>query len=74
MIQVFESIGTRDYSAQLDLNGTVIFMEGGREHTRLTLNDALAALAEVRHDDDDIRQATIDDMLRALIHDCARST
>jgi hypothetical protein len=74
MIQVSESIGTRDYSAQLDLNGMVIFMENGRERTRLTLNDALAALAEVRHDDDEIRQATIEDMLRALIHDCARST
>lgn len=73
MIEISERVGTRDFSAQLDLNGMVIFSEHGHERMRLTLNDALAALAEERDNDSDIRVATIDDMLHALIHDCARA-
>jgi hypothetical protein len=73
MIEISELVGTRDFSAQLELNGIVIFKEHGRERMRLTLNDALAALAEERDNDADIREATIGDMLHALIHDCARA-
>ncbi|TAL52988.1 hypothetical protein [Pandoraea sp.] len=73
MIEISETVGTRDFSAQLERTGIVIFKEHGRERSRLTLNDALAALAEERDDDEDIRGATVEDMLRALIHDCARA-
>ncbi|MBU6491479.1 MAG: hypothetical protein KGK15_04415 [Burkholderiales bacterium] len=73
MIEISETVGTRDFSAQLERTGIVIFKEHGHERSRLTLNDALAALAEERDDDEDIRAATVEDMLRALIHDCARA-
>jgi len=73
MIAISEMVGSRDFSAELELNGMIIFKEHGHERMRLTLNDALAALAEERDNDRDIRAATIDDMLHALIHDCARA-
>ncbi len=73
MIEVSEWVGSRDFSAQLALNGMITLKEHGRERMRLTLNDALAALAEERDTDEAIRTATIDDMLHALIHDCARA-
>lgn len=73
MIEVSEWVGSREFSTQLERYGVVIVKENGRERTRVTLNEALAALTQERHDDEDILEVTIEDLLRALIHQYARA-
>lgn len=73
MIEVLEMVGSRDFSAHLQPNGVIIVKENGRERTRMTMSDALATLTEERQTDEDILEATIEDMLRSLIHDFARA-
>jgi hypothetical protein len=70
-MEVFEQVGSRNFSAVLERNGVVILKEGHSELTRLTLTDALSALAEA-NDDASILDSTIDGMLRVLIHTYAR--
>lgn len=70
-MEVFEKVGTREFSAVLKLDASVILKEGSRELTRVTLNSALPAIAE-QNDGPAILDSTIADLLRALIREYAR--
>jgi len=70
-MEVFERVGTREFSALLELDGRVILKEGTRELTKTTLNSALPALAE-HSDGSAILDSTIADLLRALLREYAR--
>jgi hypothetical protein len=52
----------------LEPNGIVVVREGHEELGRMTLCDALAALAKERNDES-ILDATIGDALRAMLRD-----
>lgn len=70
-MEVFEKVGTREFSAVLKLDASVILKEGTRELTSVTLNSALPALAE-QNDGPAILESTIAELLRALIREYAR--
>jgi hypothetical protein len=70
-MELFEQVGTRQFSARLEPNGIIVIHEGHDEVGRMTLCDALASLAKER-DDQDILEATIGDTLRALMHEYGR--
>ncbi|MGP8434221.1 PRC-barrel domain containing protein [Paraburkholderia fungorum] len=72
-MEVFEKVGTREFSAILKLDASVILKEGSRELTAVTLNAALPALAEDRNGPA-ILESTISELLRALIREYARVT
>lgn len=70
-MEVFEKVGTRQFSAILKLDASVILKEGTRELTSVTLNSALPALAE-QNDGPAILESTVAELLRALIREYAR--
>ena len=70
-MEVFERVGTREFSALLELDGRVILKEGTRELTKTTLNSALPALTK-HSDGHAILDSTIADLLRALLREYAR--
>ena len=70
-MEVFEKVGTREFSALLELDGRVTLKEGARELTKMTLNSALPALAE-HSDGPAILDTTIAESLRALLREYAR--
>ena len=70
-MEVFEKVGTRAFSARLELDGRVTLKEGTRELTKMTLNSALPALAE-HSDGPAILDSTIAELLRALLREYAR--
>lgn len=72
-MEVFEKVGTREFSAVLKLDAGVILKEGARELTGTTLNSALPALAKYRNGPA-ILESTIAELLRALIREHARVT
>jgi len=72
-MEVFEKVGTREFSAILKLDASVILKDGARELTPVTLNSALPALAQDRNGAA-ILESTIADLLRALIREYARVT
>lgn len=74
MIEVSEWVGSREVSVRLERYGLVIVKENGQEKTRLTLNEALTALIKEQDKDENILAATIEDLMRALIHDYARAS
>jgi len=45
-MEVFEKVGTRAFSARLELDGRVTLKEGTRELTKTALNSALPTSAE----------------------------
>ncbi|MBN3788325.1 hypothetical protein DID96_06260 [Burkholderia sp. Bp8963] len=73
MIDVFETIGSRAFSAHLAKDGMVTLMEQRHEVDRVTLATAYAALVEDVAQEDDLRDATVEGMMRALIQGYARS-
>lgn len=73
MIDVYETIGSRAFSAHLAKDGMVTLMEQRQEVDRVTLATAYAALVEDVETDDDLREATVEGMMRALIQGYARS-
>jgi hypothetical protein len=70
-MEVFEKVGTREFSALLELDGRVTLKEGARELAKLTLNSALPVLAE-HSDGPAILDSTIAELLRALLRQHAR--
>ena len=70
-MEVFEKVGTRAFSARLELDGRVTLKEGTRELTKMTLNSALPALAK-HSDEPAILDSTIAELLRALLREYAR--
>jgi hypothetical protein len=70
-MEVVEKVGTREFSAILKLDASVILKEGNRELTSVTLNSALPALAE-QNDGPAILDSTVADLLRVLIREHAR--
>lgn len=73
MIDVYETIGSRAFSAYLAKDGMVTLMEQRQEVDRVTLATAYAALVEDVETEDDLREATVEGMMRALIQGYARS-
>ena len=73
MIDVYENIGSRAFSAHLAKDGMVTLMEQRQEVDRVTLATAYAALVVDVETEDDLREATVDGMMRALIQGYARS-
>ena len=73
MIDVYETIGSRAFSANLAKDGMVTLMEQRQEVDRVTLATAYAALVEDVETEDDLREATVEGMMRALIQGYARS-
>lgn len=73
MIDVYETIGSRAFSAHLANDGMVTLMEQRQEVDRVTLATAYAALVEDVETEDDLREATVEGMMRALIQGYARS-
>lgn len=73
MIDVYETIGSRAFSAHLAKDGMVTLMEQRQEVDRVTLATAYAALVEDVETEDDLREATVEGMMRALIQVYARS-
>lgn len=73
MIDVYETIGSRAFSAHLAKDGMVTLMEHRQEVDRVTLATAYAALVEDVETEDDLREATVEGMMRALIQGYARS-
>ncbi|MBS6361769.1 hypothetical protein [Burkholderia sp.] len=73
MIDVYETIGSRAFSAHLAKDGMVTLMEQRQEVDRVTLATAYAALVEDVETEDDLREATVEGMMRALIQGYARS-
>jgi hypothetical protein len=72
-MEVFETVGSRNFSATLELNGLVILKEGKHEVTRGTLCDALASLGEEPHTPEtNLLDTTIDHMLRVFIKSYAK--
>jgi hypothetical protein len=71
-MEIQEKVGTRNFSAILELNGIVIVREDARELTRMTLNDALVTLAQEQNDEG-ILEATIGEALHALLRQYART-
>ena len=69
-MELVQTVGTREFSATLELNGVLILREGDREVTRGTLSDGLAALGE-RPEVANL-ETTVRDMLSAFIHSYAR--
>lgn len=72
MIDVYETIGSRAFSAHLAKDGMVTLMEQRQEVDRVTLATAYAALVEDVETEDDLREATVEGMMRALIQGYAR--
>jgi len=70
-MEVFQKIGTREFSAILKPDASVIIKEGTREFTAITLTSGIPALAEHR-DGPAILQSTIAELLHALIQEYAR--
>jgi hypothetical protein len=66
-----ETVGSRIFSAELMLNGIVIVREEATELSRMTVSDALVALAQ-ENNDEHILQSTFDNALRALLRQYAR--
>lgn len=73
MIDVYETIGSRAFSAHLAKDGMVTLMEQRQEVDRVTLATAYAALVEDVETEDDLREATVEGMMRALIQGYASS-
>jgi len=73
MIDVYETIGSRAFSAHLAADGMVTLKEQRHEVDRVTLATAYAALAEDVETEEDLREATVEGMMRALIQGYARS-
>lgn len=73
MIDVYETIGSRAFSAHLAKDGMVTLMEQRQEVDRVTLATAYAALVDDVETEDDLREATVEGMMRALIQGYARS-
>lgn len=73
MIDVYETIGSRAFSAHLAKDGMVTLMEQRQEVDRVTLATAYAELVEDVETEDDLREATVEGMMRALIQGYARS-
>ena len=71
-MEISETVGSRDFTARLELSGLVILKEGKHELTRGTLCDALAAIGE-RPEATNL-DTTVADMLRAYIRAYARVT
>jgi len=72
-MEVFEKVGTREFSAILNLDASVTLKEGNREITSVTLSSALPALAE-QSGGPAILDSTVAGLLRALIREYARVT
>ncbi|WP_179400834.1 hypothetical protein [Burkholderia guangdongensis] len=72
MIDVYQNIGNRAFSAHLSKDGMVTVMEQRHEIDRVTLNTAFAALVEDVEQEEDLRDATVEGMMRALIQGYAR--
>jgi len=70
-LEVFEKIGTREFSATLKPDASVIIKEGTREFAVVTLTSGIPALAE-HNDGPAILESTIAELLRALIQEYAR--
>jgi hypothetical protein len=70
-LEVFEKIGTREFSAILKPDASVIIKEGTREFAVVTLTSGIPALAEHR-DGPAILESTIAELLHALIQEYAR--
>lgn len=70
-MEVFQRVGTRDFSAILELDAAVTVKEGSHVIARVTLNSALPALAE-HNDGPAILASTIEQMLCSLIQEYAR--
>ncbi|EAY70289.1 hypothetical protein BDAG_03079 [Burkholderia dolosa AU0158] len=73
MIDVFQTIGSRAFSAHLAKDGMVTLMEQQHEVDRVTLATAYAALVEGAEQEADLRDATVEGMMRALIQGYART-
>ncbi len=73
MIDVYETIGTRALSAHLTKDGMVTVKEQRHELGRVTLATAYAALVEDVEEEEDLRDATVEGMMRALLHGYVRS-
>jgi hypothetical protein len=73
MIDVFQTIGSRAFSAHLAKDGMVTLMEQRHEVDRVTLATAYAALVEESEQEADLLDATVEGMMRALIQGYARS-
>ena len=71
-MELSETVGSREFTVTLALNGLLILKEGKRELTRGTLCDALAALGE-RPELTNL-ETTVEDMLRAFVRSYARVT
>ncbi|SAK45859.1 hypothetical protein AWB79_01049 [Caballeronia hypogeia] len=71
-MELSETVGSRDFTATLALNGLLVLKEGHREVLRGTLCDALAAVGE-RPEMANL-ETTVEDMLRAFIRAHARVT
>ncbi len=72
-MQVAQRVGSREFTATLKLDATVVLKEGSKEVTRFTLNSAIPALAE-NHDGPAILESTIARLMCALILGYARVT
>ncbi|WP_175724583.1 hypothetical protein [Burkholderia ambifaria] len=73
MIDVFQTIGSREFSAHLAKDGMVTLMEQRHEVDRVTLATAYAALVEESEQEADLLDATVEGMMRALIQGYAHS-
>jgi hypothetical protein len=72
-MQVVQRVGSREFTAILKMDATVVLKEGSKEVTRFTLNSAIPALAE-NHDGPAILESTIAQLMCALILGYARVT
>jgi len=70
-MEVFQKVGSREFSALLRPDASVTLKEGKKDLTTVTLNSGLPALAE-QNNGAAILESTIADLLRALIREYAR--
>lgn len=72
-IQISQKVGSREFTAILKLDASVILKEGSREVSRFTLNSAVPMFAE-NHNASAMLDATIAQLLCSLILGYARVT
>jgi hypothetical protein len=72
-MQFVQRVGSREFTAILKLDASVILKEENKEVTRFTLNSAISAFAE-NHDGPAILEATVGQLMCALILGYARVT